>query len=43
VALLSVGGSRLLRWVLGPRAFRQELLFIVNLLIVLLCVVLTGF
>ena len=43
VALLSVGGSRLLGWALGPRAFRQELLFIVNLLIVLLCVVLTGF
>ena len=43
VLLFVIGGSWFLRWLLGDRAVRQEMLFIINLLIVILCVAITGY
>lgn len=42
VMLLIMGGSRLLRWLTGSDAQRKEMLFIVNLLALLLCIIITG-
>ncbi|MBR1400674.1 MAG: hypothetical protein IJ604_14830 [Prevotella sp.] len=41
--LFVVGGSTLLRRALGNRPARQEMLFIINLLILILCVAITGY
>ncbi len=38
-----VGGSKLFNQLLGGRQARLEMLFIVNLLIIMLCIVITGY
>lgn len=43
VLFLMLGGSLLLRWLLRERHLLQELLFIINLMIVILCVAITGY
>ena len=43
VLLLMLGGSLLLRWLLRERHLLMELLFIINLMIVILCVAITGY
>ena len=42
VLLLTIGGSRLLSWLTGNPSLRMEMLFIVNLLALLLCIIVTG-
>ena len=42
VLLLTIGGSRLLCWLIGSPWLRKEMLFIVNLLALLLCIIITG-